>query len=175
VVLALGRRRGALAWRGGPGSFGPHVGYRARWVGSFSSVLRPLDLGRATTRPHRFVVHNFGLVLALEVGLIGHPMDLNTHSTERPPRPDGLATVAAGIDQLAADDLDRLPDAVVAEQPLALRQLLDRLDGLWLQRPAVTDGRGRTGPAGHRPPAGPAPDRPAQSGLVVSGPSSGGP
>ena len=69
-------------------------------------------------------------------------MDPNTHSTDRPPRPDGLATVAAGIDQLAADDLDRLPDAVVAEQPLALRQLLDRLNGLWLQRLAVTDGRG---------------------------------
>jgi hypothetical protein len=73
-------------------------------------------------------------------------MDSNTHSAPPGPRrPDGLATVAAGIEQLATEDLDRLPDAVVAEQVLTLRRLLDRLDGQWLQRLATVDGRGAAG------------------------------
>src|SRR5687768_1326972 len=59
-------------------------------------------------------------------------MESNTHSTEGP-RPDGLATVASGLDQLAAQDLDRLPDPVRAERVLALREL------------AGVDGRGAAG------------------------------
>ena len=54
--------------------------------------------------------------------------------------------MAAGIDQLATEDLDGLPDAAVAEQTLALRQLLDRLDGQWLKELAGVDARGRPGP-----------------------------
>src|SRR5688572_5713708 len=71
-------------------------------------------------------------------------MESNTHSTEGP-RPDGLATVASGLDQLAAQDLDRLPDHVRAERVLALRGLVDRLEGLWLRELAGVDGRGAAG------------------------------
>src|SRR5918994_989435 len=54
-------------------------------------------------------------------------MDSNTHST--PPagrhpdgQPDDLAALAAAADRLAAQDLNRLPDAVVAERVLRLRR-----------------------------------------------------
>src|ERR687897_1511293 len=77
-------------------------------------------------------------------------MDSNTHST--PPagrhpdgQPDDLAALAAAADRLAAQDLNRLPDAVVAERVLRLRQLLDRLEGLWLKELAGVDALGAAG------------------------------
>src|SRR5918993_5328928 len=77
-------------------------------------------------------------------------MDSNTHSTQPPGRhpdgqPDDLAALAAAADRLAAQDLNRLPDAVVAERVLGLRELLDRLEGLWLKELAGVDGRGAAG------------------------------
>src|SRR5215207_500917 len=55
-------------------------------------------------------------------------MDSNTHSTQPPGQdPDWLAALAVVTDKLATQDLDRLPDAVVAERVLRLRQLVDRL------------------------------------------------
>ena len=76
-------------------------------------------------------------------------MDSNTHSTQPPARPpdahsDELAALAAALDRLAAQDLDGLPDTVVAEQALALRRLVDRLECQWLpgmeSRPARPPG-----------------------------------
>jgi hypothetical protein len=77
-------------------------------------------------------------------------MDSNTHSTGQPPGraagpPDNLAVLAAVVEGLAAEDLDRLPDPVVAERVLVLRQLLDRLEGQWLKELATVDGRGAAG------------------------------
>jgi len=89
-------------------------------------------------------------------------MDPNTHSNDRPTerptdrpteRPAGghagrseeLATLAAAVDGLAAQDLDRLTDAALARQVLELRRLVDRLEGHWLQRLAAVDGRGAAG------------------------------
>src|ERR671913_562449 len=77
-------------------------------------------------------------------------MDSNTHSTPPPGRhpdgqPDDLAALAAAADRLAAQDLNRLPDAVVAERVLGLRQLVDRLEGQWLKELAAVDGRGAAG------------------------------
>jgi Domain of unknown function (DUF222) len=73
-------------------------------------------------------------------------MDSNTHSTRRPTGwPDGLAGLAAAVDDLAAQELDRLTDAALAEQVLGLRRLLDRLEGHWLQQLATVDGRGAAG------------------------------
>jgi Domain of unknown function (DUF222)/HNH endonuclease len=81
-------------------------------------------------------------------------MDSNTHSTRPPARPptgptaraaDGLSALAAAVDGLAAQDLDGLPDAVRAERVLALRRLLDRLDGHWLKELAGVDAHGAAG------------------------------
>ena len=72
-------------------------------------------------------------------------MDSNTHSTHPPRQPDGLATVAAGLHQLATVDLDRLPTPAVAGQLLGLRRVLDALDGQGLRRVAVVDARGVAG------------------------------
>ena len=77
-------------------------------------------------------------------------MDSNTHSTRTPSgqgtgRPDQLTALAAAIDGLAGQDLDRLTDAALAEQVLGLRRLLDRLEGHWLQHLAAVDGRGAAG------------------------------
>jgi hypothetical protein len=65
-------------------------------------------------------------------------MDSNTHSTQPPgPAPaghlDDLAELTVVTDRLAAQDLDRLSDAVRAQRVLQLRQLLDRLEGHWLK------------------------------------------
>ena len=88
-------------------------------------------------------------------------MDSNTHSIRdpagRPARPsaepsDGLAALAAAVDQLAAQELHGLTDAVRAERVLALRRLLDRLEGQWLQELAAVDARGAAG-ADHDQPA----------------------
>jgi Domain of unknown function (DUF222)/HNH endonuclease len=73
-------------------------------------------------------------------------MDSNTHSDRSSGQASSrLAALAAAVDELATEDLDRLPDATVAEQVLELRRQLDRLDGQWLQRLAVVDGRGAAG------------------------------
>src|ERR671912_1141984 len=77
-------------------------------------------------------------------------MDSNTHSTPPPGRhpdgqPDDLAALAAAADRLAAQDLNRLPDAVVAERVLGLRQLVDRLEGQWLNELAGVDALGAAG------------------------------
>src|SRR5918999_644390 len=77
-------------------------------------------------------------------------MDSNTHSTQPPAWPpdvhsDELAVLAAALDRLAAQDLDGLPDTVVAEQALALRRLVDRLEGQWLKVLAAVDARGAAG------------------------------
>ena len=45
-------------------------------------------------------------------------MDSNTHSGSRA---DRLGALAAAVDGLAAQDLDRLGDAALAEQVMALR------------------------------------------------------
>jgi Domain of unknown function (DUF222) len=77
-------------------------------------------------------------------------MDSNTHSAQQAGHrpggpPDRLAALAAAVDGLAAQDLNRLPDAALAEQVLELRRLLDRLEGHWLQQLAAVDGRGAAG------------------------------
>ena len=53
--------------------------------------------------------------------------------------------LAAAVDGLAAEDLDRLTDTVLAERVLVLRQLVDRLEGHWLKELATVDGRGAAG------------------------------
>ena len=77
-------------------------------------------------------------------------MDSNTHSISQTSqlaagRPDELAPLAAAVQDLAAQDLDRLTDAVLAEQVVALRGLVDRLEGHWLQQLAAVDARGAAG------------------------------
>ncbi len=73
-------------------------------------------------------------------------MNSNTHSTrELPERADGLAALAAALDELAAHDLDGLPDTVRAERVLGLRRLVDRLEGHWLKELAGVDARGAAG------------------------------
>jgi hypothetical protein len=69
-------------------------------------------------------------------------MDSNTHSTGQPA---GLAALTAAAEDLAAQDLSGLPDAVRAERVLELRRLLDRLEGQWLQELAGVDARGAAG------------------------------
>lgn len=76
-------------------------------------------------------------------------MESNTHSSQAPARrPDGLAALTTAVDDLAAQDLDGLPDAVQAERVLGLRRLLDRLEGHWLgelaavRLPELTTDRG---------------------------------
>jgi hypothetical protein len=73
-------------------------------------------------------------------------MDSNTHSTPRPlRRPDGLAALAAAVDELAAQDLDGLADGVRAQRVLELRGMVDRLEGQWLKELATVDACGAAG------------------------------
>jgi hypothetical protein len=85
-------------------------------------------------------------------------MESNTHSTGHPDRqsvgqpaggwaglPDGLAALAAVVDQLATQDRDGLADHILAERVLVLRRLLDRLEGHWLAELAEVDARGAAG------------------------------
>ena len=73
-------------------------------------------------------------------------MDSNTHSTPQlGRRPGGLATLAAAVDELAAQDLDGLNDVALAERVLVLRRLVDRLEGHWLKELAAVDARGAAG------------------------------
>jgi hypothetical protein len=75
----------------------------------------------------------------------------STHSSARQPasqpagRPDGLAALAAELDQLATQHLDDLSDGVRATRVLQLRRLLDRLEGHWLAELAAVDARGAAG------------------------------
>jgi hypothetical protein len=69
-------------------------------------------------------------------------MNTNTHSTDPS---EGLAELAEMLNKLAAQDPDSLTDAVRAERVLALRRLVDRLDGHWLQELAAVDARGAAG------------------------------
>jgi hypothetical protein len=73
-------------------------------------------------------------------------MDSNTHSTSQPARrPDRLAALTAAVDDLAAQDLNGMADAVLAERVLVLRGLVDRLEGQWLKELAAVDDRGAAG------------------------------
>ena len=73
-------------------------------------------------------------------------MDSNRYSTDQPVGPpDELALLAAAADRLAAKDLDQLSDVVRAERVLALRRLVDRLEGHWLKELAGVDARGAAG------------------------------
>jgi hypothetical protein len=74
-------------------------------------------------------------------------MDSNTHSiSSRDGGPRvGLAALTAAVEDLAAQDLQGLPDAVRAERVLAWRRLLDRQEGLWLKELADLDARGVAG------------------------------
>jgi Domain of unknown function (DUF222)/HNH endonuclease len=69
-------------------------------------------------------------------------MEPNTHSISEPV---GLDRLTAVVEELAAEDLGRLPDGVAAARVLALRRLLDRLEGQWLRELAAVDGRGAAG------------------------------
>jgi hypothetical protein len=87
-------------------------------------------------------------------------MDTNTRSVEQPAHHpvagepvEGLEALAAAVEDLAAQELHGLPDPVRAERVLALRRLLDRLEGHWLQELAAVDARGAAG-AEHDQPAG---------------------
>ena len=86
-------------------------------------------------------------------------MDSNTHSTQPPA---GLAGLAAAVDELATQDLERLPDGVLAERVLGLRRLVDCLEATgsrswpaWTpaakpgptRAPGLLDGRLVAGPA----------------------------
>src|SRR6266545_790889 len=69
-------------------------------------------------------------------------MDSNVYSTEPPV---GLAALESVVEALAAQDLTRLTDAQAAARVLALRGLLERLEGQWLRELANVDGRGAAG------------------------------
>jgi|GEM_PF-3278186 len=69
-------------------------------------------------------------------------MDSNTGSTELPVE---LGPLASAVEALAAEDLTRLPDAQAAQRVLALRGLLERLEGQWLRELAAVDARGAAG------------------------------
>jgi hypothetical protein len=84
-------------------------------------------------------------------------MDPNTHSTQPPeppasPEPPAppvgsprLASLAAAKQELAALDLGQLPDTALTQDLMELRQLVDGLEGLWLQELAAADARGAAG------------------------------
>jgi hypothetical protein len=79
-------------------------------------------------------------------------MDTNTRSVEQPAYhpvagepAEGLEALAAVVEDLAAQELDGLPDPVRAERVLVLRRLLDRLEGQWLAELAAVDARGAAG------------------------------
>src|SRR5919197_5204270 len=70
-------------------------------------------------------------------------MDPNTSSRKGPPA--GLATLAAEVDELVADDLDALPDALLAEQVLTMHRLLGQFEAACLRRLDAADTRGAAG------------------------------
>jgi Domain of unknown function (DUF222)/HNH endonuclease len=75
-------------------------------------------------------------------------MESNVYSAEETPvavEPVGLERLEAAIQDLAAQAVDSLPDGVAATRVLALRRLVDRLEGHWLHELAAVDGRGAAG------------------------------
>jgi hypothetical protein len=84
-------------------------------------------------------------------------MDSNTHSDPSSELPEptersvGLAGLPGVLDELAAEDLDRLSDSALAKAILALRGWLDGLEGQWLRRLAAADARGAAGADRGRP------------------------
>jgi hypothetical protein len=68
-------------------------------------------------------------------------MESNTYSIQ----PGGLARITAAVEDLATQALDTLPDSEAAARVLALRRLLDRLEGQWLGDLAALDSRGAAG------------------------------
>ena len=69
-------------------------------------------------------------------------MDSNIHSANRRGQ---FAALVAAINDLDHEDLDRVSDVAAAEQVMALRPLVEQLQGQWLKRLAVVDGRGAAG------------------------------
>jgi Domain of unknown function (DUF222) len=69
-------------------------------------------------------------------------MESNMYSMSEP---TGLGPLAAAVEQLATQNLAALPDGKAARRVLALRRLLDRLEGQWLRELAAVDGRGAAG------------------------------
>ena len=69
-------------------------------------------------------------------------MDSNTYSTGKP---QGLAALAADLQELAAQDPDGLPVAARAERVLELQGLVDRLQGQVLSELAAVDALGAAG------------------------------
>jgi hypothetical protein len=61
------------------------------------------------------------------------------------PRPGGLEPLVWAIDGLAAEDLHALPAGEAAARVLALRGLLERLEGQWLRELAAVDALGAAG------------------------------
>ncbi|HEX6678072.1 MAG TPA: DUF222 domain-containing protein [Actinomycetes bacterium] len=59
--------------------------------------------------------------------------------------PAGLEALAAAVAELAGDNLDRLGDALLAEQVLGMRRLLDQAEAAWLRLLAAADARGAAG------------------------------
>src|SRR4029453_12331090 len=82
-------------------------------------------------------------------------MDSNTHSTsESAGTPAGLGGLAAELRGLADQGAgDGLADGALAERVLALRGLIDRLEGHWLADLAAVDARGAAGADHHLPAA----------------------
>jgi hypothetical protein len=73
-------------------------------------------------------------------------MHSNTHSTQEVMiKPVGLDQLEAAVQGLAGQDVTGLADGVAAARVLALRLLLDRLEGHWLRELAGVDGRGAAG------------------------------
>jgi Domain of unknown function (DUF222)/HNH endonuclease len=60
-------------------------------------------------------------------------------------QPSGLGLLVAAVEELATEDLTRLPDSEAAQRVLVLRRLVDRLEGQWLRELAGVDGRGAAG------------------------------
>jgi hypothetical protein len=69
-------------------------------------------------------------------------MDSNTHSTSAPAE---LGALVAELQGLVDQDLGGLADGVLAERVMALRGLMDRLEGHWLGELADLDARGAAG------------------------------
>src|ERR671930_2438952 len=69
-------------------------------------------------------------------------MKSNTVSTSVPA---GLGRLATAVEELAGQDLGGLPAATAAQRVLALRGLLDRLEGQWLRELAGVDAHGHAG------------------------------
>ena len=73
-------------------------------------------------------------------------MDSNTHSTSHPTgTPAGLAALAAELQGLVDQGVGGLADGALAERVMALRGLMDRLQGHWLADLADLDARGTAG------------------------------